>query len=319
MEPLELSTVYREFAAYLQVEKGIAAATRRAYLKATERFLALCAGQPGALLLAPDWALAQLDRRAVEMHLGSLRTRRGWKTSSIALQATALREFFRFLHLKGHVAKNPLRGLRIGRVLQVPAPPAGDEAAVRALFPEASAGLAELRLALLLELLYGCALRPAQAYRLTGIDLAPGEREARLVFGETALGVPLSAAGCGRVARYLEARRRALAGGGAPAGLAPAAVPFWVDERGRACSPARLARAVARAMERAGLGGGAPALRQLAARHFRERGADVRSVQRLLGARRLGTLDRFQPPEFRDVVAQFRRLHPRAGVVEEEP
>lgn len=318
MEPQKLWSVYSEFAAYLQVEKGIAAATRRAYLKATERFLALCVAQPGALLLAPDWTLGHLDRRAVEMHLGSLRTRRGWKTSSIALQSTALREFFRFLHLKGHVEKNPLRGLRIGRARQVPTPPPGEEAAVRALFPEATGGLADLRLALLLELLYGCALRPSQAYRITGIDLAAGESAARLVFGESALSVPLSAEGCGRVARYLDARHRALAGAGGSAPIEFATAPFWVDERGRACSPARLARAIARAMERAGLGGGAPALRQLAARHFRERGADIRSVQRLLGARRLGTLDRFRPPDFREVVAQFRRLHPRAGAPGEE-
>jgi site-specific recombinase XerD len=71
-------------------------------------------------------------------------------------------------------------------------------------------------------------------------------------------------------------------------------------------------------MVRAGLQGGAATLRQLAARHFRARGADVRSLQRFLGARRLGGLERYSPrargreaETLRRVAEALRRVHPR--------
>jgi site-specific recombinase XerD len=68
-------------------------------------------------------------------------------------------------------------------------------------------------------------------------------------------------------------------------------------------------------MEAEGLTGGPSVLRLLAARHFSERGGDVRSVQQLLQARRLGQLDRFVPePDLKTLTAQFRRAHPRQGI-----
>jgi hypothetical protein len=34
-------------------------------------------------------------------------------------------------------------------------------------------------------------------------------------------------------------------------------------------------------------------------------------VQRLLRAKRLGSLDRYAPPDFQSVLRQFRQIHPR--------
>jgi site-specific recombinase XerD len=125
----------------------------------------------------------------------------------------------------------------------------------------------------------------------------------RIEIGEQRLDVPLSPPGLVRVRHYL-ALRKAVLGRRRNA-------PFWVDERGQACTPERLARQLKRALESAGLPARPSLLRQLAARHFAERGADTRSVQRLLHARRLGSLDRYAPPDFRGVLEQFRRIHPR--------
>ena len=114
---------------------------------------------------------------------------------------------------------------------------------------------------------------------------------------------PLSAPGLERARRYLGLRKAATAERRGAA--------FWVDARGLPCSPARLSREVGREMERAGLPPRPSLLRHLAARHFAERGGDTRSLRKLLGAKRLGSLDRYAPPDYQQVTRQFRSVHPR--------
>jgi len=304
-----LKKVFNEYSAYLQAEKGLAAATRRGYLKAAQRLLETAQRRPQGLLLPADWEWRHLDKRALEIYLNALRDTRGWKPASVSQQATALRAFFHCLQVKGHVARNPLRGLGPRLPPRHPAHPEGEVAAVRALFQGRPETLAEARTQLVLELLYGGGLRPAQAYRVQALQLRPDA--VRLRLGEEELELPLSTEGLARARAYLAARR-AVVGRRAEA-------PFWVDGGGRACSAAQLGRAVRQAMERAGLPGTPATLRLLAARHFSEQGGDVRSVQRLLRAKRLGTLDRYRPMEFRDVSEQLRRFHPRAAAEEPEP
>lgn len=303
--------ILSDYAKYLQAEKGIAAATQRGYLAAAQSLLAVARAHPERLYLPPQWNLEHLDKRALEIYLNHLREERGLAASTCAQQAGALRAFFAFLQRRGLVERNPARHLLPKLPPRDETPPEGAEAAVRDLFDREPARLAEARELLLLELCYGAGLRPAQLWRLRSLRVLARAGQVRIVTGRETLDVPLSPAGLQRARRYL-ALRKAAAGG--RRGLA-----FWIDERGAACTPARLSRQIRRAMERVGLEGGATVLRQLAARHFAERGGDTRSVQRLLHARSLGSLDRYAPPDFQSVLRQFRRLHPRQQAREPGP
>jgi len=298
------SEIINEYTRYLQAEKGAAAATRQGYRRAVTAFLALCAARPEALLLPPEWTLERIDKRAVEVYLNYLRRERGWRPASIARQVTALRSFFTFLQRQGHVARNPLRTLQPDVPPGETAPPLGDESAVLRLFDAVPATLAQARLLALLELGYGLALRPSQIYLVRGMSVDLRRGVVRIELAEEMLALQATPGGLRRLRDYVQRRRRSVKG--------RAGAPFWVDERGRAVKPASLARAAAEAMTAVGLSGGLRHLRQLAARHFRERGGDVRSLQRLLRAKRLGRLDRYEPPSARDVVALFRLAHPRA-------
>jgi integrase/recombinase XerD len=297
------TTIVSEYDGYLQAEKGMAEPTRRGYLAAAESLLAVARAHPRRLHLPAGWGLEHLDKRALEIYLNHLREERGWALSTVAQQAGALRAFFGFLQRRGYVERNPARHLLPKLPPRDETPPAGEVEAVRELFARAPGRLAEAREHLLLELCYGAALRPAAIWRIRSLRVLARAGLLRIVSGQETVELPVSREGLERARRYLDWRKRAAAG--------RRGLPFWMDERGRPCSPSRLGRQIKLAMERVGLEGGPRVLRQLAARHFAERGADTRSVQRLLHAKRLGSLDRYAPPDFQSVLRQFRRIHPR--------
>jgi site-specific recombinase XerC len=306
MDQTTLAAIVNEYASHLQAEKGLAPVTQEGYLAAVRAFLARAAADPASLLLPAEWELATLDKRALELHLNALRDRQGWKPESIAQQASALHAFFRYLLERGHIAHDPSGSLRPRLAEGPPPPPEGDEAAVLRMLERPGDSLESARLLALLELLYGAGLRPMQAYRLTALTLDERDLSLDAVLPETTLHAVVSAAGFARLLGYLTQRRQVTGNDGA--------APFWVDRRGRACSSGRLARQIKQAMDAEGLAGGPASLRQLAARHFAERGGDLRSLQRLLRTKRLGQLDRFQPDaSFGDLVERFRKAHPREG------
>jgi integrase/recombinase XerC len=309
MDQTTLAAIVNEYAAHLQAEKALATVTQEGYLAAVKAFLGRAAADPASLLLPLEWDLPALDKRALELHLNALRDRHGWKPESIAQQASALHSFFRYLQERRYIPHDPGGSLRPRLAEGPPAPPEGAEAAVLHLLRTPGDTLESARLLALLELLYGAGLRPMQAYRVTAMDLDERDHSMSAVLPETTLHATLSEDGFERLLGYLAARRAVV--GNAAVGDAGAA-PFWVDRKGRACTPGRLARQIKHAMEAEGLQGGPAVLRQLAARHFAERGGDLRSLQRLLRTKRLGQLDRFQPDApFRDLVEQFRKAHPR--------
>lgn len=313
MDRTTLSAIVSEYALHLQVEKGIRAPTRERYVALARSLLALCNQDPEALFLAPDWTLAQLDRRVVESFLNTLKTERNWKPMSMAYYITSLSAFFRFLKARNHIVRNPCARLRPHLSGEMEAPPQGEAEAVLHMLAQPGDTLDAARGQLALELLYGAALRPAQAFGIAALEVAGEPGTVRIRSGESWLELSLSSGGIARAQQYLERRREVLEHE-PTSGSGSRGAPFWVDRRGRPCSPARLRRQVTRAMQAHGLTGGPATLRVLAARHFAERGADVRSVQNLLKARRLGQVDRFQPQaDLKRLTRQFRRAHPRQG------
>lgn len=296
-----------EYTRYLQAEKGAAPATRLGYQRAVTSFLALCRSRPEALFLPPDWSYADIDKRSVEVYLNYLRQDRGWRPVSIARQVTALRSFFGFLQRQGHVPRNPLRSIQPAVPSQEPTPALGEESAVLHIFDVPAETFNLKRLLAVMELAYGLAMRPSQIYRVEKVELIARRSLAQITMDGEILEAPVTEGGIVRLRAYTKHRERILR---KRPGSEPAA-PFWIDEQGHEVKPPRLARAASAAMEAAGLPGGLRKLRQLAARHFRERGGDIRSLQTLLRAKRLGSLDRYDPPDVRKVIAMFRQAHPR--------
>jgi len=262
------------FLAHLVAGRGMSPHTVRAYGGDLRAFVAWLT----ALRSTPD-------RLALRRYVATLH-REGKQAASVQRKLSSLRAFFAFLRERGVVRTDPARLVR-GPKLPARLPTFLTVPQVEALlalnFPDDFAGRRDHAV---LEVLYstGCRVSEAATLSLRQIDLGEGVvrvvgkgRKERLAL----LGQPAQRA----VAAYLPLRTRVLAEHGTATSV------LFLNRRGRPLSARWLFEVVRRAARRAGL----PidisphALRHSFATHLLDRGADLRTVQELLGHERLAT------------------------------
>jgi len=274
------------FLEMLSAERGAAQNTLEAYerdLKAFAGFLAKRGGSPESAGVA--------DIRAF---LGRL-AQAGMAPRTAARRLSALRQFYRFLLAEGLRGDDPTAGVdspRQGRVL----PKILSEAEVGLLLERAQAGEGPeaLRLAALVELLYASGLRISE---LVGLRLAAAQRDQRLLIvrgkGDKERMVPLSPAARQSLSAYLAVRDHFLpspgrAKGGKGAAAAKAASPWLFPSRaaGGHLTRHRVAQLLKELARQAGLDAAKVSphvLRHAFASHLLDHGADLRSLQKMLG------------------------------------
>ena len=276
-----------------------------AYGRDLDAFLAFLTGHLGA---APDLAdlaaLKPADFRSWLAH----RAREGLARSSTARALSSVKSFFRHLDRRGAVSNPAVGRIRAPKLpRQVPRPLAPDEATdVLALAddPGRPAWIGRRDLALLM-LLYGGGLRLGEA-------LALDVRHARDA-GET-----MRIAGKGgkeRVApllpRVRDAIRTYLAA--RPDG-APSRSPLFLGARGGRLDPSVAQRRFREIRAMLGLPASATphAMRHSFATHLLGRGADLRTIQELLGHASLSTTQRYTAVDAEALLKVYRDAHPRA-------
>ncbi len=272
-------------------ERNLSPHTREAYRRDLAQFLAFC----DRLGIAD---LGGVDRRALRRWQAQLATR-GYASTSISRKVSAVRSFFGDAARRDLVAADPTIGLparkkpmRLPRALA-----AGSLGAM--LDGIADTDPVTLRDRALLEVLYGTGLRVAEVSGLTvagvGADLIRVAGK-----GDKTRVVPLAGQARVAVQRYLSDGRPSLAGAGAGEAL-------WVGLRGGALGPRGVRRVV-----RSRLGTFPHALRHSFATHLLERGADLRTVQELLGHVELATTQTYTAVSRHHLKATYERSHPRA-------
>lgn len=279
--------------------------TRAAYRRDVTQFTEWCGrgsvDGPGAV-----------DRLLLRRYLAFLATK-GLARRSVARKAAALRAYFRWLRRRGTLVADPSRGLRApGGDRRLPRVPRAAEMAVMLDAPMAGAvdqrgeALA-LRDLALLELLYGAGIRVAEC---CGLDRPDCDLEGPSV---TVLGkrakvrrVPIGEPATAALARYLEAGRPILVTADSP----PDAC--FLNTAGRRLSPRDARRILARYPLADGRAVSPHTLRHAFATHLLEGGADLRSVQELLGHASLATTQVYTHVTVERLRAVHARAHPRA-------
>lgn len=283
------------YMAWLQ-GRGASPATMRAYaadLRQLDRWLAAAGTRPED---ADDLAM-----RRFAAHLGTLR----YAPATAARKLSAARGAYAFMLDRGIISRNPaalVPGPR--RVKKLPATfsePEVERLLDRPPVPEPR----RLRDRAMIELLYGCGLRAAEACGLEIADVDADEGIVRVTGkGGKDRVVPLGGAAAGALRRYLDEGRPAL--GATQTGR------VFVSVRGRPLCPSDVRRAVRRELAAAGLAQRSPhAFRHTFATHLLEHGADLRSIQHLLGHASVGTTQVYTHVSVRHLRAAHAASHPR--------
>jgi integrase/recombinase XerC len=259
----------------------------------------------GALALADLGTLSAGDVRAFLAH------RRGGEhplsARSLSQCLSAVRSFHRFLDRRMGIACPALALVRGPKVVPPPPRPVTEDQAL-GLLGEAGAdpdreGWENLRDAAVLALLYGCGLRISEALSLKRSD-APLGASLRIVGkGSKTRIVPVLTDVRAAVDAYLAAL---------PFVLDPD-TPLFRAKRGGPLPPRRVQELMALLRGRLGLSERATphALRHSFATHLLGAGADLRSIQELLGHASLSTTQRYTAVDAAGLLSAYAKAHPK--------
>ncbi len=231
--------------------------------------------------------------------------------STISRKLSSLRSFYRYMEAAGIVSNNPAQEVATPKVRRpVPIYLTVDQVFGMLDQPDKNRpfGLRDLAI---LETFYSCGLRANELHLLNISDLDFNERLVRVAGkgGKERL-VPIGRHALEAIKVYLEAtgplRRKANQGGGDS--------PLFVNYRGERLSTRSIARIVKRYASLVGLGHEVSphAMRHTFATHLLEGGADLRSVQELLGHESLSTTQKYTHVTLDRLMEVYDRAHPRS-------
>ncbi|SKB84814.1 integrase/recombinase XerC [Sphingopyxis flava] len=290
----------RDWDAHLAHEKRRSDHTRRAYIATAERFCAFLSQHRGG---AVDKAmLSALNPNDLRAYLADRRAG-GLGNASAARELSALRSFLRYVG--GSNAHVPaMRGPRVKKGLPRPVAPAEVMGLAQDVEDTAREGWVGARDFALLLLLYGAGLRIGEALSLTGAALPLGDTlRVTGKRGKTRI-VPILPAVAKAAARYAAACPWPI----------DKETPLFLGARGGPLQPGvvrasvRAARRALRLPERT-----TPhALRHSFATHLLAGGADLRSLQELLGHASLASTQIYTAVDAAHLLDVYRSAHPRA-------
>lgn len=285
----------------LQTERGAAPNTLSAYRHDLAAFARFLSRRRGTI------ETASADH--VARYLLTLR-QTGLGPRSIARHLSAVRGLYRFLVREGRLGRDPTEHL------EAPRPP---RRLPRTLSLKEAAALVEspavddrvgLRDRALLELLYATGMRASEclALRIEDLNLAAGY-VIPMGKGDRQRLVPVGAQALHWVRAYLKTARPSLVKRADPGTL-------FVNHSGRRLSRQGLWGVIKKAARRAGVRTRVSphTLRHSFASHLLERGADLRSIQMMLGHADISTTQIYTHLPSSAVREMYRRFHPRARV-----
>jgi integrase/recombinase XerD len=290
----------KAFFTYLQVEKGLARHSLDSYKRDLDRL--------HAWSISNGKQITELTRADLRKWIASL-SREGLAPASIARAVSAIRGFYKFLMLDGHIKSHPAEDLDTPqRFNYLPKFLTEDE--INRLFAAPNVATEEgIRDRAMLEIMYAAGLRVSELVSLKHDDVdllaglivcrGKGSKERRVPFGKSAI-------------HWLQQYAAVKAGYG------KSSLPYIFLHRGRPFTRQLAWSIIKRHAEQAGIKSVSPhTLRHSFATHLLQRGADSRSVQALLGHSDISTTQIYTHMTDLHLRSAYNRHHPRARIKSE--
>ena len=297
------SALAARWASYLQHDRRRSAHTVRAYVATAHRLIDFLGRYRGELI-GPA-GLIHVSPADLRAFLAERRSE-GLGASSAARELSGVRAFLRYAAEQQHAQAQLPRTRAPKRPRTLPRPAAPDEAlelAENAAEAASEPWIGARDLAILL-LLYGAGLRVAEALSLQSNILPIGQTLRVTGKRSKTRVVPVVAAVREAIDDYVRQCPYPLRGD----------VPLFVGARGGPLNPDLVRRSVAAARKRLGLPDTLTphALRHSFATHLLARGADLRSLQELLGHASLSSTQIYTAVDAARLLDVYRHAHPRA-------
>lgn len=286
----------REYLSYLHVEKGLAKNSIESY----ERDL----GRLAPLVESERTGLLELEPRQLRTFIADL-SREGLSPTSVARIVSAVRGFYKFLMIDGHIEKNPAEDL-VTPQKTFYLPKFLNQAEIEELFAVADVSTETgLRDRAVLELMYASGLRVSEAVglQMKDVDLdagiltckGKGSKTRRVPVGKSAVEWLKSYLAIRRKKENIEIRN------------------IFVSPAGRPVTRQEIHKFIKEYAEKAGLEDVSPhTLRHSFATHLIQNSADIRSVQQMLGHADISTTQIYTHITDKHLRRSYDKFHPRA-------
>jgi integrase/recombinase XerC len=322
----------QEFKNYLLVEKNASPNTLDGYLNDITQFQEFLT-QSGHAVESSSIQIEKIDRLAVRSFMGYLYEKK-YSATTMRRKLSTLSSFFRFLCREGYVKNNVANTVPAPRMQnKLPAYFSVDDMFRLLQLPQGE-GFLPVRDRALLELFYSCGLRISELVGLTVENTNLDSRTVKVLGkgGKERL-LPLGRQCVEALKNYLDARMDKLAqqrtqqppqsplsGGGTVPGLGGLSSShakceqLFLNHRGAGITVRGVRKIVDKYIKQGNFAGGVSphSIRHSFATHLLEGGADLRSIQELLGHSSLSTTQKYTHLTLDRLSETYDKAHPRA-------
>ena len=284
-----------DFEKFLKYERNYSDHTVRAYLNDLSEFY--------GFMESREMELDNLRSRDLNLFLLSLYNKNS--KSTVSRKLTTLRSFFKFLVKKGVLDNNPAKLIPLPKKEKtLPVFLSVDEV-FKLLQSSQEGGVLFKRDRAILELLYSSGLRVSELSNIKILDIDKSQKVVKVIGkGSKERMVPFGSKADQAITEYLKSRYK----------LNPKDDYLFLNNRGTRLST----RSIERTVKKYGFLSGITknisphSLRHTFATHLLGSGADLRSIQELLGHSSLSTTQKYTHTSIEELMKIYDKVHPRA-------
>jgi integrase/recombinase XerC len=302
-----MGDLIQDFQTYLEVERNVSSHTQKAYIADLRDFINFL--QSNGFIKKKD-DVTSVESEAIRAYLGYL-YRQKVKKVTVNRKVSSLRAFYKYLLRNGKIKKNPANMIQAPKTEKYMPTFLSVDETFELLNAAGQESTLDLRSRAMMELFYSSGLRLSELAGLNIMDIdfnqqlikvrGKGKKERIVPVGKTALQA---------VKEYLENTselRRSF-------DTDVFRNPLFLNARGKRITTRSIARIVDEATSKSGIGRkiSPHALRHSFATHLLNAGADLRSIQELLGHKSLSTTQKYTAVNINRMMEVYDKAHPRA-------
>jgi integrase/recombinase XerC len=302
-----MGNLIQDFRIYLEVERNVSSHTQKAYIADVQEFAGFL--QSNSFIKKEDEVI-NAEPETIRAYLSYL-YRQKVKKATVNRKVASLRAFYKYLLRNGKVKNNPANMVQTPKAEKYMPTFLSVDEAFQLLDAQGEKSALDLRSRAMLELFYSSGLRLSE---LAGLDVIDIDFNQELIKvrgkGKKERIVPVGRRALQAVKEYLETTgelRKSI-----DADIFKK--PLFLNARGKRITTRSIARIVDAATGKSGIGRkiSPHGLRHSFATHLLNAGADLRSIQELLGHKSLSTTQKYTAVNIDRMMEVYDKAHPRA-------